>query len=218
MDYNRWYSERPGDWRTSVGVEAETRLIQLGFEVPSVLRNSIQEGASARRSTTLMHPLTYGGYRMWAESTASLAHACREWGFEHQVFRGVDLVASSSSGRAIILTAGDSATADPLNFPQVRYRRRSVITRLVNGELDNLFSADKRPEWEVWFLLHHFSRHDLEVPAELSRPAEITQSGLVAAWIERVVIPSAGEPGPRKAATIPAPAAAPDALVERRAG
>ena len=157
---------------------------------------------------------------MWGETTASLAFLGQDAGWEHENFLGVDLVTNHVEGMAVIVTAGDSATGLETYAPQVRYERKDVTTRLVNGELDNLWDASRgRADWELWFLLHCLERGEFAVPAELSRPVGIGANGLVNGWAERILVPDFLEDdGPAAGAETEDAPVAPVVNVQRRAG
>jgi hypothetical protein len=159
---------------------------------------------------------------MWGETTASLSHLANDAGWEHEYFMGVDLVTHHENGVAIIVTAGDSATGFERHTPQVRYERKEVTTRLVNGGLDDLWDAvrGRVDGWGVWFLLHHLDRGELVVPAELSLPVSVNSHGAVAGWVERIIVPTF-EDVPGAVSEVPAVPSAPVAPVvdvRRRAG
>jgi hypothetical protein len=133
---------------------------------------------------------------MWAETHASLAHGLRGDDWTPDNFLGADLLVCARKGTAIIVTAGDSATGHAHYTPQVRYERREVITGLVNGHTDSLFIAGDRPEWSIWFLLHHLTSRGAH--AELSKPASVTRTGWVVNWDERILLPDTGTPERRR--------------------
>lgn len=206
--------------RTHLGPEAELRLRQLGFSSPEVVRDALQHGrASARQAMTPMHPASYAGTRMWGETTFALAAMGRTAGWDHETFRGVDLVTHHGAGVAIIVTAGDAATGHAEYWPQVRYERRDIITGLVNGELDTLWDAERgRSDWDMWFLLHYLGNGEDDVSAELSLPTGVDRSGRVTGWVERVVVPaSRGGTGDLVANVRPEGAPEPVVSVHRRA-
>ena len=170
----------------SSGVDAELRLLELGLSL-DVLEECLSDGSSAYRSTTADHPTSYAGLRMWAETTASLRRNLALLDWESEDVSNVPLVVNRTSGRALIVTAGDGAAGDERYRPQVRYERRDIIQRLVNGELDSLFRPGRRPDWEVWFLLHNVSHYSMS--AELARPTGVSSDGLVSDWAERILLP-----------------------------
>lgn len=181
-----------------VGADAEDRLHRLGIPGLAPLVNAVRGGASAARATTEFHPRSYRGPRMWAETHASLAHGLKPRDWTPECFMGADLLLNTHLGLALIVTAGDNATGKERYSPQVRYERHEVITGLVNGYADNLFTAGDRPGWSVWFLLHHLTGAALQ--AELSKPSSITNAGWVSSWQERIVLPESGTPTPQRRA------------------
>lgn len=156
---------------------------------------------------------------MWGETTFALGLLGREWGWEHENLRGVDLISNHKTGTAVIVTAGDPATGLDAYRPQVRYERREIITALVNGELDTLWDAERgRADWNVWFLLHFVGRDEEVVPAELSLPAAIDPVGNVTKWVERIIVPPFDEgPGTRRIDPVPSEPDEPVVHVRRRA-
>lgn len=212
----------PHEARVHTDAMAQARLMQLGFERPQDVREALQDGrAAARSAMTPYHPASYAGMRMWGETTASLAHLAGDYGWEHETFYGVDLVAHHAHGVAVIVTSGDGATGDEKYQPQVRYERREVITRLVNAESPTLWDVQRQTlAWDVWFLLHCIERDGVGVPAELSRPAEVNNDGFVTRFAERVLIPSfdPGDPGRGTEGTGDATPNTPVVNIQRRAG
>lgn len=125
---------------------------------------------------------------MWGETTATLRFNLEGCGFEALTFIGADLTLHRARGLALIVTAGCGATGELSYVPQVRYERREVITGLVNGSVDTLWEAGERPEWAVWFVLHHLSGSELR--GEVSMPNAISPAGLVSSWAERILLPT----------------------------
>jgi hypothetical protein len=201
-----------------VGSAAEIRLQKLGMPGTEVLVDALQDGASGARATTENHPVAYRGQRMWGETVASLREGLKGHGWDGEYLSGVDLVRHRSSGVAVVVTAGDSATGLPNYRPQVRYERCGVVQALVNGGYDTLWEAAKRPEWEVWFLLHRLD--GLSLQAELSLPAEIGTNGWVTGWAERVLLPHTSF-GRGRGSSVPGDNTGParvDVEVQRRVG
>jgi hypothetical protein len=169
------------------GEPAEARLSELGVEGTKPLVEAVLYGAAAARNTTDRHPTSYRGIRMWAEATEYLRFVLPEpW--EPLTDGGVDLVVNRERGIAISVTKGDAATASRTMPPQVHYDRGEAVQRLVNGSFDTLFARGRRPEWEVWFLLHFLQPESCA--AELSRPRAIDADGSVTGWAERVLLPT----------------------------
>lgn len=209
-------SERP-DWppistyAIATGIDADIRLRQMGL-MPDKLIAAIDAGAGAYRSTTRDHPPSYGGQRMWAETTRTLRSLTRSEGWEPEDLLGVALTLHRERGMAVIVTAGDGATAElPPYSPQVRYERQDVIQRLVNGEADTLFGRRRPPQWDVWLLLHHVWSSGWK--AELARPSLITNRGMVSEWSERIII----TPESERVRELTEPRSEIDVAVSRRA-
>jgi hypothetical protein len=183
---------------------ADSRLQAVGIPGCDLLVHAVKVGAQSARLTTIHHPRSYQGVRMWAETYAALKRALHGQGWVGENFMGADLVLNERKGVAVIVTAGDSGTADADYNPQVRYDRQDVISGLVNGHADTLFGTGPagRPDWSVWFLLHHFTRN--RTAAELSRPNGIHR-GLVSTWGERILLPHSDAQRPGREVVRPTP-------------
>lgn len=208
---------------THVGIAAEVRLRQLGVPGSVPLVDALRDGASGYRATTPLHPVGYGGHRMWGETVHSTRRGLMPHGWQPETISGVDLTVHRSLGIAIVVVAGDAVAGDDRFLPQFRYDHPRVLRQIVGGYLDNLFdSPPERPVWEVWFLLHHIST--ASVKAELSRPEQIGAGGWVTGWLERILLPEQTFSGSGTRAgtgtggvSSTAPAAV-DVRVRRRAG
>ena len=174
------------------------------------------DGAAGARGTNELHPRSYPGQRMWAESVASLRLETMPHGWVPEEYLGVDLVVQRTLGIAFIVTAGDGATGDDRYVPQVRYERRDVIRGLVNGALDHLFGRAEAQRWRVWFVLHYLAAGGLR--AELAEPRWVDRGGWVSGWKERILIPDAVFGSPTRRTTSGDNPPVVDVSVERRAG
>lgn len=198
------------------GDHAEARLPRLGIPGTEPLVEALRAGVSGYRSTNADHPNSYKGSRMWGETTSGLRRALRPYGWERGEHVGLDVVMLPSAGRAIVVTAGAGGTGDPrYPTPQVRYKRKAVMTRLVNQTAARLFEEfiNHRPIEEVWCLLHHV-RTD-HVDAELSQPGGIDREGFVTFWHERILLPRI-DLAPIARVETPAPAPDPSVNIARR--
>lgn len=181
--------------RLITGAEAQAKLAQLGFR-EGIVRDAIEVAAGRGRSViTSFYPRTYAGYSMWAETVGQLAQLGEDagWGREH--CRGVEPVVNHERGRAVIVVAGDGATASEHYEPQVRQDRGDVFQDILSGGLENLLDPAPVGPWEIWFLLHNTHAPGADenpVPAELSRPLGLDSEGYVTNWDTRIVIPQGG--------------------------
>lgn len=180
---------------THVGIAAEVRLHQLGVPGSPVLVDAVRDGASGYRNTTPLHPVGYGGQRMWGETVNSTRRGLIPHGWEPETVSGVDLTVNRVLGISIIVVSGDESTGRSGLAPEFRYDHPRVLRQIVGGHLDTLWETPgERPEWEVWFLLHQVGPRS--VNAELSRPRGIAPSGSVTGWSERILLPDQPFAGP----------------------
>lgn len=175
--------------------QAEVACQQLGFPGGTeVLVAALKDGAGGRRATVQkVHPHAYGGARMWGEAVASLRERAPD-GWRAGEIGGVEMLVDLLHRRAVVVTAGNSATGHEQYRPNVRYPRGEVVANLVNGTSTNetptlwsLSDDSDGPDWEVWMLLHHMHKKNLH--GELSRVLKISPSGYVSRWGLRILLP-----------------------------
>jgi hypothetical protein len=169
------------------GAGAQARLQQLGLPGAEPLLDALGDGCAAASTTTTLHPVSYAGQRVWAETVAGVRYLLGDHGWQDVHIKGVDLTVHYGTGVAIIVTSGDSATGLEAHTPQVKYERGDVVRILVNGELDTLFTGARETPWVVYFFLHHVEAERCR--SELSRPNHIGPGGRVSSWAERVLLP-----------------------------
>lgn len=172
------------------GVAADAKLQQLGVPGRFPLQQAVLVGNASANNTTDDHPPAYPGDKMWGETTAELRSMLRVHGFERRRFRGLDLTVSTSSGLAIVVTAGGQGTGNKLYNPNVRYKRGDVLRDIINGGSDSMFDLDEegeRPDWDIFFLLHHRTTKGT-ASAELSRPIAINKRRTVTTWDLRILL------------------------------
>lgn len=189
-------SERPR--RLHIGAAADRRLAELGLRADQ-LRNAVSRGDEMRRRCSPLHPKTFGGQVMWAETVEAL---------RRQVIPGPGDWAPGSSGNyetafsiergiAIAVVGGDANTG-VIGFhdPCVRRRRgprtrqRVQRNRAAQAPLPLAeFERDDIPDDErvvTWFLLVHAREERLY--QELSLPVVMEEDSTFTTWAERILL------------------------------
>jgi len=203
--------------------KAERRLRQLDLAMPT-MTGCLQVGVSAAALTTLNHPTNWGGLSLWAEAIRWLRETLiQQGGWRRDDRNSLPTVVrgSGETGMAIAVVRGGAGTGDPKANPTTEYPRGTVtIARIErNGilpEFEHLaaeedVAADDVP---LWLLLHR--REGDKLVAELSFPLEISKSGFVEKWGERIMITSIPL-DPTRMPVLDEPPVTPDVTVRRRA-
>jgi hypothetical protein len=89
---------------------------------------------------------------------------------------------------AIAVTAGDEATGCPDVQPRTGNPKGAMTVAAVAANIgpQTLFEADEFRR-QTWFLLYY--RDEGEIRAELSLPDNVSASGHIDSWSERIIIP-----------------------------
>lgn len=175
---------------TAKVVLGESEIEALGFSA-AMLQEARRRGEAARNRVTPNHPPSYSGTVAWAEVTAALRELGAPIGCRKDDERNFSKVISADGKNAIVVVTGDSATGMVDQSPQPKYARGPATQGAVLLSQTDLFKSVEAGRLlagpTIWFLL---IRRDKEVAmAELSCPHAITESGLVAAWVKRIILP-----------------------------
>lgn len=170
---------------------ANARLARLDLRVEDLLL-PVQAGAAARRTATLNHPRSYGGWRDYSERTAALRELLTR-GWTAAEADGVCLTVHPQRRLALITAMGTAGTGT--DEPVTTRRRRGEVTERVvhiNAQLElDLQIAQPKPAltarpMPTWVLLVHADGD--EVRSELSHAKNI-EDGYIDAWFDRVALP-----------------------------
>ncbi len=63
------------------GAAAQARLQQLGLPGAEPLLDALGDGCAAASTTTTLHPVSYAGQRVWAETVAGVRYLLGEHGW-----------------------------------------------------------------------------------------------------------------------------------------
>jgi hypothetical protein len=164
-------------------------LEEMGLSV-EILEEAIKRGESSRNRATPHHPPSWGGISAWADTTAALRDLIVPMGGTKDDTKNFSRVVLPDGENAIAVMAGDAGTGVEDQIPQPRYHRGAAAQDAVARSQLSLF-AEELPERKgprLWFLL--VRRLQGAVRVELSRPASITEEGLVGTWETRIILPT----------------------------
>jgi len=191
---------------------APARLAQLGLTI-EILATAVAVGDSRRKSKTLaQYPRNYPGIVAWAETLAELRRKLIQLrvGWDSNHFSNYETVYLLEKSVSIAVAGGDKNTGiEGVNHPRLARKRGPMTTdrvekNLTNGLTNGQFALDYGPQFEphekkksnrptdfgcqTWFLVVHADKEEVRI--ELSLASGIDKEGLVASWIERIMIPS----------------------------
>lgn len=197
--------------RLHIGPDADRRLSELGLRAEE-LRNAVSRGDEMRRRCSPLHPKTYPGQVMWAETVEALRRQVipgrGDWTPDST--NNYETVFSTESNISIAIVGGDGNTG-VVGFqdPSFRRKRGPLTRRRVQRNLASQatlplaeFEVDELPDSEkvnTWFLLVHARSERLY--QELSLPITLDEESRVTRWAERILL----EPLDREGAVTPIP-------------
>lgn len=197
--------------RLHVGPSADRRLAELGLRAEQ-LRDAVARGDEMRRRCSPLHPKTFPGQVMWAETVQALRQQVipgrGDWAPDSS--NNYETVFSSELHVAVAVVGGDANTGvQGFQDPALRRKRGPVTRRRVQR---NLAAQATLPlaEWQVeglpeaergstWFLLVHARNERLY--QELSLPIIMGEDSKITRWAERILL----EPLDREGAVTPVP-------------
>jgi hypothetical protein len=174
----------------------ENRLAELDLS-PSDLRETCLRAYGHWADHTDLDPASIANTNLWGRATRVLRELLLPRGWEPDNSDQQPRTVHPSRQWAVIVSSGDAGTGLPSSNPSTKNPKGGATIRKVAINQAQLvfpgFSADL-PAAETcisWILLIHVSQ--AEIRAELSLPAEISESGFVTKWAERIIL----EPIPR---------------------
>ena len=170
-------------------VEAALRELEL---TPEVLRIALEAGYAAAALCTPNHPPNFGGMTMWAETVRSLREQLILAGWHRDDTGNFSTVVNGDGALGIAVASGNVDTGQADRHPTTRYPKGAVTHQAV--ERNAYLPFDPLPkdlaataEPHIWWLLHNRTAGELR--SELSFPVAIDESGFVAAWGTRLILP-----------------------------
>jgi hypothetical protein len=162
-------------------------LAELGLSVDMVHRVVARAEVDAR-SCTPNHPVNAEGWFRWANSVCYLREELVPAGWARARALNFELVVQPGGMVAIAVTAGDEATGCPDIQPRTGNPKGAMTVAAVVANLgpQTLFDVEEFRR-RTWFLLYY--RDEGEIRAELSLPDNVSSSGHIDSWSERIIIP-----------------------------
>ena len=179
------------------GAAADARVAELGIQA-SHLRNAVARGDEKRKQCGPLHPRTYPGQVMWAESTEALRQQLipAQGGWTPGSLDNYETVYSAQLGIGIVVAGGDAFTGiagfnnpwfnrpkGPITFMRLVRNRVSSLQPMITG-LDAHMSVEDRVH--TWFLLCNAREHRLFL--ELSFLTHPKSGASPSVWPERILL------------------------------
>jgi hypothetical protein len=185
------------------------QLAEFGLSVDMVHRVVARAEIDAR-SCTPNHPVNAEGWFRWANSVRYLRDELVPAGWAKARQLNFELVVRPGGMTAIAVTAGDEATGCPDVQPRTGNPKGAMTVAAVVANIgpQTLFEVDTFRR-RTWFLLYH--RDEAEIRVELSLPDNVSPSGYIDSWSERIILPPyelaerVPDPGPQPALPIHVP-------------
>ena len=175
-----------------------SRLAELGL-TPEVLLDSIEYGVRHKFDCTSFAPRILGGFLIWGKGTEELRMKLGTDGWIPTSTNNLEGIKSPNGEVGIVVSAGDSATGIKENTPTNRNDKGiGTVSFIANNQLhftDHFTDSDfPRPiraaPLKTWLLLHQVDDEAEVIRVELSLPVEISASGFVRKWKERIILKS----------------------------
>lgn len=174
-------------------IDVVRRLGQLGL-TEEALRVAVWAGELARRSCTENHPRMYSGISSYAETTKVLRDELVPLGWFGELINGVEAVTNSNGDTAVVVCSGNNEVGNALGLLKSKYSK-GVGTKQIIYENSlqltlNFFNEPERvviDRKQVWYLMIY--RDSSFVRFELGLPVEVSESGVISEWKERILFP-----------------------------
>lgn len=182
------------------GTDAEARLKSFGLSVDE-FRAAELRGHEKRALCTPLHPRTYAGQVMWAETVEALRTQLlnRAQGWKPGFAMNYETVFQPDKRIAIAVVGGDANTGTRRD-PKTARRRGAVTRRRIainSGQYmipyaDIPQPAKEADECQTWFFL--INAREGRLHSELSCAVSIGDDARIGLWSERILLPDI-EPG-----------------------
>jgi hypothetical protein len=182
------------------GEDAAKALAAMGLRV-SYFDRAVSHGIDRASRVLPVHPLTYKGQVMWAETLGELRTVLIEVSEHFKIGRthNYETVYHAELTYGVAVVGGDAFTGERAFKPPKTARKRGPITaerinrnvKNIQGQLKFDFAGMEEPaedeQLETWFLLMN-AREDA-VYRELSCPLTLGPDGKIGRWRERILMP-----------------------------
>ncbi len=174
------------------GVFAEQRLLELGLSLVG-LEEVVRRGENARAEATANDPVNAPGWDAYRYRVRALRDIYATGGWERRTQEGLELLWRSDAKVAVVTRSGTEGVGVARGVPQPS---RSVGDSTRHAAAAAQLAFD--PSWlnrrtlpkddvRLYMLLVYSSL--CVVRSELSLPSGVDDDGLVAGWVERILLP-----------------------------
>ena len=178
--------------------EVTARLNELGLMREDLLE-AIHFGSTYAAECTRHDPSSMAGTLLWGKTVRRIRDQLIPDGWDVSDKRNLPLTVHPSGRWAIGVASGDECTGIPDMTPATRYDRGLATRQAVSS--NQLSFSTWSVDWaqeaaasakQTWFLLHYRDDGADEIRVELALPAEMTPSGFVTQWKERIILGGVG--------------------------
>lgn len=174
------------------GQQAEHRLQQMGLSIP-MFHDVLLQAYNARVMQTENSPPAAPGFVMWAEMYKAQRERLCVRGWRKVDRNNISRTMAPDDSFGIINCTGDKATGQPHATPTPKRTRGEYSIELLRSQLSLFPSNDTKGRDSpttpmLWICL--FRVQGGTIFCELSRPAAITDEGVVTLWYERILLPT----------------------------
>lgn len=178
----------------NVPLDVAVRLEQLGLR-EEILLEALRQANLYRVRTTPHHPRLYRYQVMTAETIAALRDLLVPEGWAKLDEGQYELTLNPSGSMAIAVASGDDNVALVERTPSNRSPKgRHTIAAVESNRQADMFAyllpekdgANAKIARDTWVLLHRVTKDGIF--AELSRPTEIDEDGIIDKWSERILL------------------------------
>lgn len=178
------------------GEESIGRLRAMGLRM-SYFERAIKIGIDRAGRVLPVHPVTYKGQVMWAETLGELRTVLIEANIDFKIGRthNYETVYHVEKGYGIAVVGGDAFTGvRSFRHPKTARKRGPItaerISRNISGQLafdlPGFEISEEDERLQTWFLLLN-ARED-EIHIELSLPLSLGPDGKIGRWRERILM------------------------------
>jgi len=182
----------------SISVKVRGRLDELfsGLE-PSLFRDAVEEGAAFVFACSENDPKQAPGFIGWDKITRALRERLIPLKWTRSDKHNQARTSSPDGSVVIVVAAGDELTGTSEQFePTTRSPKGPMTANAVEVNQRSFAEYLDDPAFEkplvpeTWILLYYIDEDAEEIRVELSFPEQITTSGYVAIWKERIILES----------------------------